>query len=133
MSAPASTNTSLGELRISALQKLHEALVKGHYELNRRAKARMPKTEQEFRTLVEVYEFNFLEAFTLAAIYLDHETDAAMRNVLGSFRQMSTSIWLRLPAVFQTQGQYADAAFREPDWRLFTSSFDCAMAKSKTF
>jgi len=130
VSAPAPTNATSG-LQISTLQRLHEALVKGHYELNRGAKAPMPKTEQEFRTRVEVHEFNFLEAFTLAVIYLDPETDAAMRNVLGSFRQMCTSIWLRMPAVFQTQGQYADAALREPDWRLFTSSFDGAMAKLK--
>ena len=131
VSAPAPTNARLDELRISALQRLHEALVKGHYELNRRAKAPMPKTEQEFRTLVEVHEFNFLEAFTMADIYLNEETKKAMTEVLGSFRQMCTSIWLRLPAVFQTQGQYADAALREPDWRLFTSSFDGALAKLK--
>jgi len=81
---------------------------------------------------VEVHEFNFLEAFSLAAIYLDNETDAAMRNVLGSFRQMCTSIWLRLPSVFESHGQHADAAIREPDWQLFTTSVDGAIVKIKT-
>ena len=127
------SNAKLDELRISALQRLHEALVKGHYELNRRAKAHMPKTEQEFRTLVEVHEFNFLEAFTMADIYLHEETKKAMAEVLGSFRQMCTSIWLRLPEVYSTRGQYADAALREPDWGLFTCSFDGALAELKKF
>jgi hypothetical protein len=110
-------------LRFSALQKLHEALVKGHYELNRRAKAIVPKTEEEFRTQVEVHECNFLNSFTMADIYLDHETNEVMKDVLGSFRQMCTSIWLRLPQVFETKGQYANVALLEPDWPLFTRSF----------
>jgi hypothetical protein len=131
VSAAASTSAKLGELRISALQKLHESLIKGHYELNRRAKAVMPKTEQEFRTLVEVHEFNFLEAFTIAEIYLDEETKKAMAEVLGSFRQMCMSIWLRLPAVYSIRGQHEDVAIREPDWPLFTRSFDGAVAKLK--
>jgi hypothetical protein len=78
---------------------------------------------------VEVHEFNFLDSFTMAEIYLDGETNQAMRNVLGSFRQMCTSIWLRLPEVFEARGKYEDAALREPDWPLFTSSFDGAKAR----
>jgi hypothetical protein len=52
-----------------------------------------------------------------------------MREVLGSLRQMCTSIWLRLPDVLEIRGKYADPEMREPDWQLFTDSFNVAHAK----
>jgi hypothetical protein len=114
------------DLRISTLHELHRALTKGHYEINRRAKAAMPRTEEEYRTQVEIHEFNFLDAMTLAKIYLDPGTYDLMCRVLGSFRQMCTSIWLRLPAVLEGRGQYADPESREPDWKLFVETFEAA-------
>ena len=54
----------------------------------------MPRTEEEFRTQVEIHQFNFLDAMTMAEIYLDKDTFDLMRAVLGSLRQMRTSIWL---------------------------------------
>ena len=128
--APA-INTRLHDLKISALQELLQALTKGHYEINRRAKAVMPLTEDEYRTQVEVHEFRFLDALTMAEIYLDRDTLDRMRAVLGSVRQMCTSIWLRLPTVFAANGKYADPEIREPDWKLFTESFDTAQAALK--
>jgi hypothetical protein len=122
---PLPGNNKLEELRVAALQRLHESLVRGHNELNRLARAKL-QTEEEYRTKVEAYEFAFLDAFTLADIYLDAETRALMSEVLGSFRQMCTSIWFRLPAVFEAHGKYADSEIREPDWRLFVSSFQAA-------
>lgn len=121
--------SKLNELKIAALHNLYEVLVKGHYAINRRAKAALPQTENEYRTEVEVHEFKFLDAMTLAKIYLDPETYAAMREVLGSLRQMCTSIWLRLPDVFEIRGKYAEPELREPDWQLFTDSFNVAQAK----
>jgi len=76
------------------LHELYKALTKGHYQINRRAMAVMPRTEEEFRTQVEIHQFNFLDAMTMAEIYLDKDTFDLMRAVLGSLRQMRTSIWL---------------------------------------
>ena len=118
----------LYDLQISALHELRRALTKGHYEINRRARAIMPLTEEEYRTQVEVHEFNFLDAMTMAEIYLDKDTLDLMRAVLGSLRQMCTSIWLRLPPVFEAKGKYADPQLTEPDWKLFTQSFEAAKA-----
>jgi hypothetical protein len=128
--APA-ISAKLYDLKISALQELWQALTKGHYEINRRAKAVMPQTEEEYRTQVEVHEFRFLDAMTMAEIYLDKDTLDRMRAVLGSLRQMCTSIWLRLPAVLEAKGKYADPEIREPDWKLFTQSFEAAKATLK--
>jgi hypothetical protein len=129
---PASAITAkLHDLKISALQELRQALTKGHYEINRRARAVRPLTEEEYRTQVEVHEFNFLDAMTMAKIYLDKDTLDLMGAVLGSLRQMCTSIWLRLPTVFEAHGRYADPEIREPDWKLFTESFESAEAALK--
>lgn len=38
--------------KLEALRNLHAALVRSHFEINRRAKARMPQNDQEFRNLV---------------------------------------------------------------------------------
>jgi hypothetical protein len=130
--APTSAVGKLYDLKMSVLHELRQALTKGHYEINRRAKAVMPRTEEEFRTQVEVHEFNFLGAMTMAEIYLDEATRDLMRVVLGSLRQMCTSIWLRSPAVFEVHGRYADPEIREPDWKLFTESFEAAKAALAT-
>ena len=88
------------ELRIAAIKKLHECLVEGHYELNKRALGTgLPQTIKEFKAQVEVHEFKFFNSYTMAMIYLDAETEKSMGKVLGSFRQMVTSIWLRIPTV----------------------------------
>jgi hypothetical protein len=115
--------------KLDALKNLHVAMVRSHYEINLRAKARMPQTEQEYRDLVERQEMEFFGAFTIAQIYLDSETRKLMDAVLGSVRQMSTSIWLRVPEVFERQGKHEAADRSEPDWRLFSSSFDAAQAQ----
>ena len=129
----AAISTKLYDLKISALHELRQALTKGHYEINRRARAVMPQTEEEYRAQVEVHEFRFLDAMTMAEIYLEKDTLDLMRAVLGSMRQMCTSIWLRMPAVFEANGKYADPEIREPDWKLFTKSFDAAKAALKVF
>jgi hypothetical protein len=113
--------------KLEALKNLHVAMVRCHYEINMRAKARMPQNIQEFREQVERREMEFFDALTTAEIYLDSEMSKVTHNVLGAVRQITGSIWLRLPENTE-QGKYSDAAIREPDWRLFTSSFDAAHA-----
>jgi len=115
--------------KLEALRKLHQALVRSHYEINMRAKARMPQTLHEYRDMVERPEMEFFAALTIAEIYLDSETSKIMHAVLGSVRQMSTSVWLRLPEVFEGHGKNQDADVREPDWQLFGRSFEAAHAK----
>lgn len=115
--------------KLEALRNLHAALVRSHYEINMRAESRMPQNLQEYRELVERAEMEFFAGLTIAEIYLDDETSEVMRVVLGSVRQMSTSIWLRLPEVLESRGKHQDADVRQPDWRLFGSSFDAAHAK----
>jgi hypothetical protein len=130
ISAPA-IGPKLYELKISALHELLQALTKGHYEINRRAKPVGPLTDEEYRLQVEVHEFRFLDAMTMAEIYLDKHTLDLMRSVLGSLRQMCTSIWLRLPAIYEAHGKYADPEILQPDWKLFTNSFEAAKAALK--
>jgi hypothetical protein len=130
--APTAAVAKLYDLKISALHELRQALTRGHNEINRRAMAEMPRTEEEFRTQVEIHVFNFLDAMTMAEIYLDKDTLDLMRAVLGSLRQMRTSIGLRLPAVFEANGRYADPEIREPDWKLFIESFEAAKAALAT-
>lgn len=115
--------------KLESLRTLHAAMVRTHYELNIRAKARMPQNIVEFREQVETRETEFLHALTSAEIYLDQELSKDLRAVLGAVRQMTTSIWLRIPEVFDNHGKHQDAALREPDWRLFTTTFDKAHAK----
>lgn len=62
-------------------------MVRSHYELDLRAKARTPKTDQEYRDFVEHPETEFFEALTIAEIYLDSETSKVMHEVLGAVRQ----------------------------------------------
>jgi hypothetical protein len=50
---------------------------------------------------------------TTVEIYFDIETAEIMRAVLGSVRQMSTSIWLRVPEIFENHGKHQNTAFRE--------------------
>jgi len=89
--------------KLEALRQLHAAMVRSHFEINMRAKARM-QNEQEYRELVLRPEIVFFEALTVAEIYLDSDTSKLMHAVLGAVRQMSNSIWLRLPEVFESQG-----------------------------
>jgi len=81
---------------------------------------------QEYREEVERQETDFSAALTIAEIYLDKKTSDLMHAVLGSVRQMSTSVWLRTPDVFESYGKHQAADVREPDWRLFTTTFDAA-------
>lgn len=115
--------------KLEALRNLHLAMVRSHFEINLRAKARMPKNLEEYQEQVVRYEMDFFEALTLAGVYMDSSTDEALHKVLGSVRQMSTSIWLRLPEIFESRGKHEDSAIREPDWQLFTTSFDAAKAQ----
>ena len=115
--------------KLEALRQLHAAMVRAHYEVNMRAKARMPRTVQEYREQVEQPEMDFFGALTGAQIYFDAETADIMRAVLGSVRQMSTSIWLRVPEIFENRGKHEDVALREPDWMLFSESFEVAQTK----
>ena len=101
--------------KLEALRNLHAAMVRSHYEIYIRAKARMPETLQEYREQVERYEMDFLGALNVAEIYIDSDTSEPLHAVLGSMRQMTTSIWLRLPEVFETHGRHQDVALREPD------------------
>jgi len=89
----------------------------------------MPRNLQEYQEQVKHPEMEFFEALNIAEIYLDSETSKSMHGVLGSFRQMGTSIWLRLPEISDSQGRHMDSDLREPDWPLFTSSFDAAQVK----
>jgi len=114
--------------KLEALRNLHVAMVRCHYAISRHAKARMPQNIQEFREQVERREMEFFDALTTAEIYLDSEMSKAIHNVLGAVRQMTGSIWRRLPENAE-QTQYSDIAIREPDWGPFTSSFDAADAK----
>ena len=49
-----------------------------------------------------------------------------MRSVLGSLRQMSTSIWVRLPENSERTGNHPD---RVPDVKAFTDAFDAAQER----
>jgi hypothetical protein len=118
--------------KLEALRNLHGAMVRSHYEINMRAKSRMPQNSQEYREQVERYEMDFFGALNVAEIYMDRDTSKALHAVLGSVRQMSTSIWLRLPEVFETHGKHQDVAVREPDWQLFSSFFDAAEAQLRS-
>lgn len=117
--------------KLEALRNLHAAMVRSHYEINLRAKARMPQSIPEFREQVERFETDFFGALNVAEIYMDGDTSKALHAVLGSVRQMSSSIWHRLPEVFESHGKHQNAATREPDWPLFHSSFDVAEAQLK--
>ena len=112
------------EPKLKALRTLHAAMVNSHYEINMRAKALMPQTAEEYRENVERPAKRFFKALTMAEIYLDDDTQKAMRTVLGNLRQMTTSISLRLPDILA--GRHEDAAIREPDWQPFSRSFDDA-------
>lgn len=68
----------------------------------------------------------FFGALNVAEIYLDSDLSKVMHAVLGTLRQMTTSIWLRLPEIFEAHGSYADVGLREPDWQPFCKSFDAA-------
>jgi hypothetical protein len=92
----------------------------------------MPQNAQEYREQVERYETDFFVALTLAGIYMDRSTDEALHKVLGSVRQISTSIWLRVPEIFEKHGKHEDVAIREPDWQLFSGSFDAAEAQLRS-
>jgi hypothetical protein len=115
--------------KLEALRNLHAAMVHSHYEINMRAKARMPQTIQEYREEVERPEMEFFGALNVAEIYLDSDMSKVMHAVLGTLRQMTTSIWLRLPEIFESHGKHADVAVREPEWQPFTQSFDAAHAR----
>src|ERR1039457_1397205 len=65
--------------KLEALRNLHAALVHSHYEINMRAKARMPQDITEFEEKVRHWETEFFYALTTAEIYLDEETDGNMR------------------------------------------------------
>jgi hypothetical protein len=112
--------------KLEALRNLHVALVRSHYEINMRAKSRMPQNVQEYRDVVERPEMDFFAALTVAEISLDSETSTLMHSVLGSVRQMSTSVWLRLPEVFESHGEHQDA-----DVPMFSSlTGDCLAVPS---
>ncbi|MBV8775034.1 MAG: hypothetical protein JO166_22265 [Deltaproteobacteria bacterium] len=115
--------------KVEAFRNLHAAMVRAHYEINMRAKARMPQSVQEYREQVETVEMDFFRAHTLAQIYYDADTGNMMRAVLGSVRQMTTSIWLRLP---ENQGQSVDVELREPDWKPFSDLYDVAQERLGT-
>jgi hypothetical protein len=117
--------------KLDAIRNLHTTMVRSHYEINRRAKASMPENLKEYGEQVQRYEVEFFEALTQAEIYLDAETSKALHDVLGSVRQMSSSIWLRLPEVFETGVKYQDPKLREPEWQAFHDSFDRAHKKLK--
>lgn len=112
--------------KLEALRNLHATMVRSHYEINKRAKARMPENLQGYQKHVKRYELDFFGALNFAEIYMDGDTSTAIRAVLGSVRQMSTSILLRLPEMVETHGKHQDDAVREPDWQRFSSSFDAA-------
>jgi hypothetical protein len=114
--------------KLEALRSLHAAMVHSHYEINMRAKARIPQTIQEYREQVERPEMEFFGALNVAEIYLDSDMSKAMHVVLGTLRQITTSIWLRLPEIFEGRGKHEDVALREPDWQPFCKSFDAAHA-----
>jgi hypothetical protein len=115
--------------KLEALRNLHAAMVRSHYEINMRTEARKPQTVQEYREQVERPEMDFFGALTIAEIYLEGDTSKVMHAVLGTVRQMTTSIWLRLPEISEGPGKHADLALREPDWQPFTQSFDAAQAR----
>lgn len=114
--------------KLEALRNLHAAMVHCHYQINMCADTRMPQTIQEYREQVERAEMEFFGALNVAAIYLDNDMSKLMHAVLGTVRQMTTSIWLRLPEVFEGRGKHSDVALREPEWQPFTQSFDAAHA-----
>jgi hypothetical protein len=114
--------------KLEALRALHAAMVQSHYQINMRARAVMPRNIDEWDRYIKTSEDGFFEALTLAEIYLDKETSDIMHEVLGAVRQMSTSIWLRLPEN-EENGKYADTSTREPEWPPFTQSFDKALAR----
>jgi hypothetical protein len=97
-----------------------------------RAKAIMPRNADEWDRYIKTSEEEFFKTLTRAEIYLDKETSDIMHEVLGAVRQMSTSIWLRLPENYEEMGKHADAAIREPEWQPFTRSFDKAHARLQT-
>jgi hypothetical protein len=115
--------------KLEALRNLHAALVRSHYEINMRAKSRMPQTLEDYRDVVEGQALEFFAVLTIAEIYLDRETSDLLHDVLGSVRQMSTSIYLRVPEIFESHGKNEGADLREPDWKLFSGSFDAAHAR----
>ena len=114
--------------KLEALRALHAAMVQSHYQINMRARAVMPRNIDEWDRYIKTSGDGFFEALTLAEIYLDKETSDIMHEVLGAVRQMSTSIWLRLPE-HEENGKYADTSTREPEWPPFTQSFDKAHAR----
>jgi hypothetical protein len=115
--------------KLEALRNLHRALVESHYALNLRAEAARPQTLADFQKQVEGPREGFFDALTIAEIYLTEEASREMHAVLGSLRQISLSIWLRLPVVLLPEGLLPGAYpedVRVPNWRLFTESFDAA-------
>jgi hypothetical protein len=93
-----------------------------------RAKAVMPRNVDEWDRYIKTPKEEFFRALTLAEIYLDKETSDTMHEVLGAVRQMSSSIWLRLPENSEMV-KNADAATREPEWQPFVRSFEKAHAR----
>ena len=118
--------------KLEALRALHAAMVQSHYQINMRAKAIMPRNIDEWDRYIKTSEEEFFKALTLAEIYLDKQTSDTMHEVLGAVRQMSTSIWLRLPENYEKMGKHADTATLEPEWQPFARSFDKAHARLQT-
>jgi hypothetical protein len=115
--------------KLDALRALHAALIKSHYEINLRAVADRPITLRDFKEQAEAPKDKFFQALALAEIYMDEESSKEMHAVLGALRQMTMSIWLRLPQSELPAGiviaSYGDELIN-PDWKLFTDTFNVA-------
>ena len=110
--------------RLEALRNLHRHLVESHYAIN----LARPQTRDEHKQQVQIPVNEFFNALAIADVYLDEETRKVMRAVLGSLRQISSSIRLRLPQEELPQGVVpgSHTTDQSPDWELFTDSFDAA-------
>jgi hypothetical protein len=110
--------------KLEALRTMHAATVKAHYGINMRAGAvGGPRTQAEYQSEVKSLEMDFFNAFTLAQIYLDQSQVNAMREFLGCVRQMSNSIWTRLP-----EAEAARVTKEQPEFQPFHASYDTAQA-----
>jgi hypothetical protein len=114
--------------KLEALRALHAAMVQSHYQINMRAETVMPRNVDEWDRYIKTPKEEFFRALMLAEIYLDKETSDTMHEVLGAVRQMSSSIWLRLPENSEMV-KNADAATRAPEWQPFVRSFEKAHAR----
>ncbi len=115
--------------QLEALRNLHRRLVESHYAINMRVSAARPRTLTDYERWVEDPKNDFFNALVVADLYLDDETKKLMQAVLGSLRQVSLSIWLRLPQDEFPKGPVVQSDSddaRVPDWRQFVHTYEAA-------